>query len=154
LFTANNFVIKAEMLSFGEMLTVRSVIQILLMLLILKMKGGNVWPRSAYHLVMLCLIGLFGSLTMLTSFISVRLMPVPDAITLMFTAPLFTMVLSSMFLKDRVTLIKAISGLVLMAGIVLVTQPSFLFHDNSKIFRNANDKENETKHWMQMMKKI
>ena len=38
-FTANNFIIKAARLSFGEVLAVRSIIQIPLMSLILFMKG-------------------------------------------------------------------------------------------------------------------
>ena len=38
-FTANNFIIKAARLSFGEILAVRSIIQIPLMSLILFMKG-------------------------------------------------------------------------------------------------------------------
>ena len=56
------------------------------------------------------MIGLFGSLTMLTSFACVKFMPVPDAITLIFTAPLFTMVLAAMFMKEKITIIKTISG--------------------------------------------
>ena len=41
-FTANNFIIKAARLSFGELLAVRSIIQIPLVSLILFMKGRAV----------------------------------------------------------------------------------------------------------------
>ena len=59
---------------------------------------------------MLCMVGLFGSLTMLTSFACVKFMPVADAITLIFTTPLFTMVLAAVFMKDKITIVKTISG--------------------------------------------
>ena len=42
-FTANNFIIKAARLSFGELLAVRSLIQIPLVSLILFMKGTAVF---------------------------------------------------------------------------------------------------------------
>ena len=56
------------------------------------------------------MIGLFGSITMIASFACVKFMPVPDAITLIFTTPLFTMVIAAIFMKERITLIKAGSG--------------------------------------------
>ena len=72
--------------------------------------GENFWPSSTYQRIMLCMLGLFGSLTMLTSFASVKFMPVADAITLIFTSPLFTMILAAIFMKDKVTIIKTVSG--------------------------------------------
>jgi len=147
-FTANNFIIKAARLSFGELLAVRSIIQIPLVSLILFMKGESFWPTSWYHRVMLCMIGLFGSLTMLTSFACVKYMPVPDAITLIFTAPLFTMVLAAIFMKEKITIIKTISGIVLMAGILLVTKPSFIFQNETNTLLNGSwIKANATKDW-------
>ena len=56
------------------------------------------------------MVGLFGSLRMLTSFACVKFMPVADAITLIFTTPLFTMVLAAVFMKDKITIVKTISG--------------------------------------------
>ena len=113
------------------------------MFLLFYRKGGKFWPSSAYHRIMLCLNGLFGSLTVLTAFVSVKFMPVPDAITLIFTAPLFTMVLAALFLKDKLTVIKVISGMTLMVGIVLVTQPTFLFEVNHNVLKGAWKFENE-----------
>merc|ERR1719167_785514 len=75
---------------------------------------------------------------MVTAFASVKFMPVADAITLIFTSPLFTMILAAVFMKDKVTIIKTISGAVLMAGIVLVTKPSILFHNDYNVFLNES----------------
>ena len=72
--------------------------------------GDSFWPSSIRQRIMLCMIGLFGSITMITSFACVKFMPVPDAITLIFTTPLFTMVIAAIFMKERITIIKAGSG--------------------------------------------
>ena len=58
-------------------------------------------------------VGLFGSLTMLTAFASVKFIPVCDAITLIFTTPLFTMILAVIFMKERLTVLKIVSGKVI-----------------------------------------
>ena len=47
--------------------------------------------------------------------------------TLIFTNPLFTMIFAAVFLGHRLTIIKNLSALVLMVGIILVTKPPFLF---------------------------
>jgi len=138
LFTINNFVIKACRLSFGEIIAVRSIIQIPLMTAIVLIQGHRLLPSTTYQRVMLCLIGLFGSLTMFTSFACVKFMPVADAITLMFTTPLFTMILAALFLRQRLSVLKVLSASILMAGIVLVAKPSFLFPENTIGARNGS----------------
>jgi len=45
----------------------------------------------------------------------------------MFTNPLFTIIFAAVFLRQRLTIIKVLSGTVLMAGIVLVTKPPCIF---------------------------
>ena len=59
---------------------------------------------------MVILVGMLGSLTMLTAFTCVILMPVSDATVLMFTTPLFTMIFAAIFLKERLTVLKIICG--------------------------------------------
>ena len=59
---------------------------------------------------MLILVGISGSLMMLTSFACIKFMPVSDATTLMFTSPLFTIILSAVFMKERLTYLKALIG--------------------------------------------
>merc|ERR1719323_2852655 len=51
--------------------------------------------------------------------------------TLIFTNPLFTMLFAACFMGHRLSTLKIISTIVLMAGIILVTKPPFLFPDNN-----------------------
>ena len=72
--------------------------------------GGCIWPKTCTQRIMLILVGISGSLMMLTSFACIKFMPVSDATTLMFTSPLFTIILSAVFMKERLTYLKALIG--------------------------------------------
>ena len=72
--------------------------------------GSKLWPKTMFERIMVVLVGIFGSLTMLTAFTCVILMPVSDATVLMFTTPLFTMIFASIFLRERLTVLKMICG--------------------------------------------
>eukprot|EP00095_Tigriopus_kingsejongensis_P011145 maker-scaffold534_size144770-snap-gene-0.34 protein:Tk11145 transcript:maker-scaffold534_size144770-snap-gene-0.34-mRNA-1 annotation:"solute carrier family 35 member g1-like" len=125
--TINNFVIKESGSDFGELLAFRSIIQILLMSILAAAKGYTIIPKRRSQKVLAFLMGLFGALTMLTAFSCVKFMPVGDAMTLIFTNPLFTMIFAAIFMKQRITILKFIAGTGLMAGIILVMKPPFLF---------------------------
>ena len=72
--------------------------------------GSKLWPKTMFERIMVILVGMLGSLTMLTAFTCVILMPVSDATVLMFTTPLFTMIFAAIFLKERLTVLKMICG--------------------------------------------
>ena len=93
--------------------------------------------------MMAVFVGIFGSLTTLTSFACLKFMPVGDAMTLIFTNPLFTMIFAAIFLGHRLTCIKNVSALILFAGIILVTKPPFLFPETPN---NATIPTNLTLH--------
>ena len=63
-------------------------------------------------------------------FACVRYMPIGDALTIVFTEPLWTLVLSKLFLKIRIGLWKVGWGIALLFGMVLCIQPPFLFPSN------------------------
>ena len=82
--------------------------------------GSKLWPKTMFERIMVILVGMFGSLTMLTAFTCVILMPVSDATVLMFTTPLFTMIFASIFLKERLTILKMICGNLILYHITLL----------------------------------
>ncbi|XP_059097482.1 uncharacterized protein LOC131891830 isoform X1 [Tigriopus californicus] len=125
--TVNNFIIKETGSDFGELLAVRSLIQIPLMLGIAVYKGYPLLPKGKKQKALAFLMGLFGAVTMLTAFSCVKFMPVGDAMTLIFTNPLFTMIFAALFMKQDVTIIKFVAGTGLMGGIILVMKPPILF---------------------------
>merc|ERR1719510_136812 len=70
---------------------------------------------------------LFGGLTLLGSYVAVLCMPLGDAITMIFSAPIFTMALSRICFGERLRLYKISCGIVLIAGVILISTPTFLF---------------------------
>ena len=82
--------------------------------------GSKLWPKTMFERIMVVLVGILGSLTMLTAFTCVILMPVSDATVLMFTTPLFTMIFAAIFLKERLTVLKMICGNLILYHITLI----------------------------------
>ena len=64
---------------------------------------------------------------MILCYISVSLIPIGDAITVIYGEPLCTMILSYIFLGTRLRLFKMFAASFLIAGILLVVRPPFIF---------------------------
>ena len=76
-------------------------------------------------------------------FACVRYMPIGDALTIVFTEPLWTLVLSKLILKIRIGLWKIGWGFALLMGMVLCIQPPFLFPSSSTSEDDTDSKNME-----------
>ena len=76
--------------------------------------------------------GVVGALMVMFGFCCVIFLPLGDALTLLFSAPLSTMILAAIFLGHRLRMFKVIFGILLLIGTVLVIQPEFLFPQSDK----------------------
>merc|ERR1719431_2135824 len=65
------------------------------------------------------------------TFACLELLPIGDALTIIFSESLWTLVLSKMFLRTRVGWWKIIFSLFLITGVVLCTQPPVIFSSNT-----------------------
>ena len=72
--------------------------------------------------------GLAGAINFIASLASVSFMPVPDALCIIFACPVVTIALSVIILRDKLNILKCVSGILLLLGVVLVCQPPFLFN--------------------------
>merc|ERR1712179_308732 len=61
------------------------------------------------------------------TFACLELLPIGDALTIIFSEPLWTIVLSKVFLRTPVGLLKMVFSLFLITGVVLCTQPPVIF---------------------------
>ena len=73
--------------------------------------------------------GFCAGIVMILCFAAVTEIPIGDALTVVYSNPIFTMIFSAIFLGNRLRLYKITLGLVLSLGIVLVVKPPFLFPD-------------------------
>jgi drug/metabolite transporter (DMT)-like permease len=77
--------------------------------------------------LLLCIQAICSGLILFCCYVSFLYMPFGDAMTIIFTAPIFTMVLSKIFLNDTCKLYKLICAMALLSGVTLVLQPPFIF---------------------------
>ena len=91
--------------------------------------------------------GLFSGARIFLQFACLAYMPLGDALTLVFTEPLWTLLLSKLVLKIRIGVWKMVFGVVLIGGMVLCIQPPFIFSpdpDQSANFTKASEDTNIT----------
>jgi len=128
LFTVNNFLFQYFSLNVSDMLLTRSGMQTAVLGLILVVTGcNNFLPvRCMDWFLIACQSFSSGARVGLT-FACLEYLPIGDALTIIFSEPLWTLVLSKIFLKTRIGWWKFTFAFVLISGVVLCTQPPFLF---------------------------
>ena len=140
LFTATNFLIQYYDVNAFEILMVRSVLQTVILGLIVFNSNGALIPQSHYVKFFMLLQAVVGGFRLYFNFTSLAYMPLGDALTLVFTEPLFTVVLSFIILRIGITVWKALLSASLVAGMILSIQPPFLFP--SPEFKDPEDANN------------
>ena len=148
LFTANNFLVKYYRVEAVEMLLVRSGLQTVLMAAVVgknereknqKKVDISVLTRRSFvpsrrlDRLLVILQGLFTGLRILFTFASVLYMPLGDSLTIVFTEPLWTILLSRVILRISISGWKMMFGCLLVCGMVLCVQPPFLFPSDSQV---------------------
>lgn len=114
-----------------ELVTVRGITQFLITLVMIRRKHGT-WALEVTFgkrtaVPWLILRGVVGSGGFGFGLYASQLLPLADAQTLVFTAPVFTVLVSGLWLRERPRLMEMLALVISMSGAVLVTRPSFLF---------------------------
>jgi len=121
LFTVNNFVLVHAEIQPMDAIFVRGCVHVLILGLYFR---NEVWGSKPGFMV---LQGMMGALALTLALFSVTLIPVPDALTILFTSPLPTLLLSVILFKERLNVMKVVAMILLLVGVVLVCKPSFIF---------------------------
>jgi len=138
-FTANNFFINQFHVSVPDLLLVRTLMQMLIYSSICYYRELSPLPGPSSQKLLILLQGAMSSLTFITALSAVSYMPVPDALCIVFSCPVVTIILSAIVLKDRLGTGKIIAALLLLSGVVLVCKPPFLFHSYSHKARMTDE---------------
>ena len=77
--------------------------------------------------------GLINGAIIYTTYQAVLNAPLGDAMAVIFSTPIFSLVLSAIFLRDadKFTVSKLIAALSVVIGVALIVKPPFLFPDNN-----------------------
>jgi len=128
LFTVNNFLFQYFDLNLTDMFLARSGLQTAMLGLILLFTGcSNFLARSPLDWFLVTAQSITSAARVGLTFACLELLPIGDALTIIFSEPLWTIVLSKIFLRTRVGLLKMIFSLFLITGVVLCTQPPVIF---------------------------
>lgn len=127
LFTVNNFLFQYLGLNVTEVLLTRSGLQAALLMILLSATCSPILPKGGLDCVLVVLQGLAAAVRVGLTFACLDHLPLGDALTIIFTEPLWTLLLAKLFLGTRVGWWKTIFGMVLIAGVVLCTQPPGIF---------------------------
>jgi len=144
LFTACNFFVKYFSIDAIEILMVRSLLQAGIMAFVIVVTKRKFFPEKRLDKILVLVQGVFGGAKTLFQFACVLYMPIGDALTIVFTEPLWTLILSKLILKIRIGMWKLFFGLLLIAGMVLCIQPPFLFPVSPELPLNSTMNETDS----------
>jgi len=132
LFTINNFLFQYFHLNVTDMLLTRSGLQTAVLGLILVLTGCTSFtPVRCMDWFLVVSQSLFAGARVGLTFACLEFLPLGDALTIIFSEPLWTILLAKVFLKTRIGWWKFTFAFVLISGVVLCTQPPFLFSSPS-----------------------
>lgn len=111
-----------------QMVAVRAVITLVLSTWAVRAAGVSPWGTRDKR-GLLILRGVVGFLALSCFYHSIVHLPLADATVIQYTNPVFAGLLAVPFLGERLRRREVVSVVVSMAGVVMVTRPSFLFGD-------------------------
>lgn len=127
LFTANNFMVNRYSVSACHLVLVRTLLQMLVYTAYCLARSEPLLPGPPKQKMFILLQGFAAGLMLCCATTSFTLMPVPDALCIIFACPVVTIFLSALVLRDRINIPKVVAGVALFTGVVCVSKPPFIF---------------------------
>jgi len=100
-----------------EIVLFRAAVTLVMGYILIRRAGLNPWGNNKKYLL---LRGLTGTTALVMYFYTLQHMPLASAVTIQFLSPIFTIIISSLFLKERATPIQWLFFLIAFAGVVMV----------------------------------
>ena len=89
-------------------------------------KGYSIRPEEGNHWYLLLRCA-SGTVSLCTVFVAYRLMPLADASTIQFSSPVFVAIFGYFMLKEGLSILHGIAGVITLVGVVIIAQPDFIF---------------------------
>ena len=123
-FTVMGLIVKAASESFSPLTIVfwRSFLGILIIIGLIRFDWKQIIGENHY---MLIIRGIFGTLALITFFYAIKLTLIANAVSLLYTFPIFATIFSRIFLKEK---LPSRTGLVIaisFVGVVFIVKPDF-----------------------------
>jgi len=136
-YLGNNYVIKWGELQATEISMVRGAAQIVMFgVLFIREKKCSTTTKSFKPtptiIVQLMFFGFLMATLTFACLAAIPLMPIGDLIVLCFTSPAFTVFISRIMIKTRITILNIFLSFTMIVGSILVVQPPFIFGDDTR----------------------
>ena len=128
------------------MLFVRGSVQLVAIVPILCWTRVNIFgPPDIKTRIKLVAVASIGGFMLLCVFEGIGRLPLGDYSAIAFSSPAFTMVLSIFLLKEHCGIYRSLIGIILTAGVVIISRPSALFPiDTTTVVHIANSSSRST----------
>jgi len=100
-----------------EIVLVRALVTLILGYILIRKNNLKPWGNNKKYLL---LRGLTGTAALVMYFYTLQHMPLASAVTIQFMSPIFTIIISGIFLKERATPLQWLFFLVAFGGVVMV----------------------------------
>ena len=137
LFIGGNIIFVDSKVDFVDVVFVRSITQVIAFSIALKFKRRNIWiwevdnDKSIRKIrFLMLLLSSIGGMVTLAIQISVFFLPLGDAMAILFSNVITTMIMAAIFLGERIRAFKIVCGIMVVAGIILVVKPFDFFSEN------------------------
>jgi len=123
---------KSPLLAGSDHSLIRYVIQFIFLFVVIKYKKLSLFGPNAKVRKMLSFRGFIGAIGMIFLHFAITLIAPSDTVAVTHSSVILTAILARIFLKERFSIAHLISLVLTVAGILLISQPSFLFNKNKK----------------------
>ena len=127
------FVKKTRIFNSFDILSLRYCIQIVILLIINKMSTRqSICTSNRANLKLLIWRGLLDGISFIGSYTSLKLIDPSDTISILATNIIFVVIFSRIFMKEKFVLMHFLALVLMICGILSITQPSLLFSKNNQ----------------------
>ena len=128
-FSGMSFMAKwiANSIPTGQIVLVRSIIGTIMSYWMVRAAGLPLWGNRKDLLIFR---GVFGCAALFCFFWSLQELPLAEATVFFYISPGFAAIIAAFWLREKLSLQEIIGFLASIAGVVLITQPAFLFTDS------------------------
>ena len=133
-FTVSNFMVQKtielntqQRIPTFEIVFVRSFIQLTIITPIILRNPSSYCCNDKTSFIWLILVGLFGYLNIVVTYLALDKIPLADTLVITFTSPFFCAIFSVVILKELCHWLDCLFGVISFIGVVLVARPKFIF---------------------------
>ena len=124
---------KAPLLAGSDHTLIRYTIQFLFLFMIIKYKKLKIFGHENHNVrKLLNFRGLIGAMGMIFLHFAITLIAPSDTVAIAHSSVIITSILARLFLKEKFSIAHIFALVLTVAGILLISQPSFLFGGSSK----------------------